>query len=77
MDGTSYDNYNPMIWRFGEKNIENGIYMAVTDNPGGMQFNITDLSTKGEKFIIIFLISMMIFLPLTENRHQINDCLSQ
>ena len=46
-DGTAFDNYNPVVWRFGEKNKENGIYMALTDSPGGMQFNITDLSTKG------------------------------
>ena len=48
IDGTAFDNFNPMVWRFGEKNLRNGVYMAVTDAPAALQFNISDLSTKGE-----------------------------
>ena len=32
----------------GEKSIENGIYMAVTDAPVPLRFNISDLSTLGK-----------------------------
>ena len=48
IDGTAFDNFNPMVWRFGENNLRNGVYMAVTDAPAALQFNISDLSTKGE-----------------------------
>jgi len=43
--GTAFDNNNPALWRMGEKSIENGIYMAVTDAPVPLRFNISDLST--------------------------------
>ncbi len=48
MTGTAFDNNNPALWRMGEKSVENGIYMAVTDAPVPVRFNITDLSTIGE-----------------------------
>lgn len=44
---TSFDNNNPALWRIGPKNPEKGIYMAVTDAPIPMRFNITDLSSMG------------------------------
>ena len=47
--GTAFDNNNPALWRMGEKSVENGIYMAVTDAPVPIRFNITDLSTIGRQ----------------------------
>ena len=52
LEGTGFDNFNPMIWRFGEADKDSGMYMAVTDTPGGMRFNISDLSTMGKKIFI-------------------------
>ena len=43
MDGSAFDNFNPMIWRFGPE--KDGMYMAVTDAPAALWFNISDLST--------------------------------
>ena len=48
MEGTAFDNFNPMVWRFGANDINDGMYMAVTDAPGGLRFNISDLSTMGK-----------------------------
>ena len=45
--GTAFDTNNPAVWRIGDKSVENGIYMAVTDAPVPVQFNISDLSTIG------------------------------
>lgn len=42
---TSFDNNNPALWRIGPSNIEEGVYMAVTDAAVPLQFNISDLST--------------------------------
>ena len=50
MEGTAFDNFNPMVWRFGEKDVEKGMYMAVTDSPSALRFNISDLSTMGKFF---------------------------
>ena len=47
LDGTAFDNFNPMVWRFGEANLDNGVFMAVTDAPAALRFNISDLSTMG------------------------------
>jgi len=43
----AFDNNNPALWRMGPKHPHKGIYMAVTDAPVPMQFNITDLSSMG------------------------------
>ena len=51
--GTAFDNNNPVVWRLGEKSQENGIYLAMTDSPVPIRFNISDLSTLGEFFIIL------------------------
>ena len=58
VEGTAFDNFNPMVWRFGAKDINNGMYMAVTDAPAALQFNISDLSTMGKTYIylLIFLL---------------------
>jgi len=45
--GTAFDTNDPAVWRIGDKSVENGIYMAVTDAPVPVQFNISDLSTIG------------------------------
>ena len=50
LDGTAFDNFNPMVWRFGPNSLNDGMYMAVTDAPAGLQFNISDLSTLGNTF---------------------------
>jgi len=42
---TAFDNNNPALWRIGKKNIQEGVYMAVTDAPVPTRFNISDLST--------------------------------
>lgn len=47
MEGTAFDNFNPVVWRFGAKDKDEGIYMALTDSPSGFRFNITDLSSMG------------------------------
>ena len=52
-EGTAFDNFNPMVWRFGAKDKEKGMYMALTDSPSAMRFNISDLSTMGKIFIQI------------------------
>ena len=58
VEGTAFDNFNPMVWRFGAKDINNGMYMAVTDAPAALRFNISDLSTMGKTYIylLIFLL---------------------
>ena len=62
LEGTGFDNFNPMIWRFGEADKDSGMYMAVTDTPGGMRFNISDLSTMGKKnFIYSFDSDLFLF----------------
>ena len=37
--------------------VEDGIYVAITDGPGAMQFNISDLSTIGNIYVIILIIT--------------------
>ena len=49
---TAFDNNNPTIWRLGDKSVESGIYLAMTDAHVPLRFNISDLSTIGEIFII-------------------------
>jgi len=44
---TAFDNNNPALWRIGKKNIQEGVYMAVTDAFVPTRFNISDLSTMG------------------------------
>ena len=56
MTGTAFDNNNPALWRMGEKSVENGIYMAVTDAPVPVRFNITDLSTIGKRSSVALII---------------------
>merc|ERR1712042_178325 len=36
---TSFDNNNPALWRIGRNNIDDGIYLAVTDTPVPTRFN--------------------------------------
>jgi len=45
--GTAFDNNNPVVWRLGPKSPDSGIYLAMTDNPNPIRFNISDLSTLG------------------------------
>jgi len=47
---TAFDNNNPALWRIGKANIEEGIYLAVTDAPVPLRFNISDLSTLGMEY---------------------------
>jgi len=47
---TAFDNNNPALWRIGKDNLEEGIYMAVTDAPVPIRFNISDLSTMGMQY---------------------------
>jgi len=47
---TAFDNNNPALWRIGQKNINDGIYLAVTDAPVPIRFNISDLSTVGMEY---------------------------
>jgi len=48
--GTGFQNTNPALWRLGHKSIDKGIYLAVTDSPVPMRFNITDLSSLGLEY---------------------------
>ena len=45
--GTAFDNNNPVVWRLGPRSAKDGIYLAMTDNPTPIRFNISDLSTIG------------------------------
>jgi len=47
---SSFDNNNPALWRIGRNNVEDGIYLAVTDTPVPTRFNISDLSTIGMEY---------------------------
>ena len=47
---TAFDNNNPALWRIGKANQEEGIYLAVTDAPVPIRFNISDLSTMGMQY---------------------------
>ena len=47
---TAFDNNNPALWRIGQANEEEGIYLAVTDAPVPIRFNISDLSTMGMQY---------------------------
>ena len=47
---TAFDNNNPALWRIGKDNLEEGIYLAVTDAPVPLRFNISDLSTLGMQY---------------------------
>jgi len=44
---TAFDNMNPALWRIGPDNLEEGIYLGVTDAPPVIRFNISSLSTVG------------------------------
>jgi len=47
---TAFDNNNPALWRIGPSNIEEGIYMGVTDGPTPIRFNISTLDTIGMQY---------------------------
>merc|ERR1719369_1939266 len=47
---TAFENNNPALWRIGKKDIQEGVYMAVTDSFVPTRFNISDLSTMGMLF---------------------------
>eukprot|EP00092_Neocalanus_flemingeri_P065782 GFUD01080056.1.p1 GENE.GFUD01080056.1~~GFUD01080056.1.p1 ORF type:complete len:543 (+),score=150.85 GFUD01080056.1:194-1822(+) len=47
---TAFDNNNPALWRIGKDNLDEGVYLAVTDAPVPLRFNISDLSTIGMEF---------------------------
>ena len=38
---TVFENNHPALWRIGKKDIQDGIYFAVTDAPVPIRFNIS------------------------------------
>ena len=44
---TAFDNNNPALWRIGSESLEDGVYLAVTDSPVVLRFNLTTLETQG------------------------------
>lgn len=55
---TAFDNNNPALWRIGKKDAKKGIYLATTDYPMPMRFNISDLSTLGIQYPPSYPITM-------------------
>jgi len=47
---TAFDNNNPALWRIGKDNLQEGVYLAVTDAPVPLRFNISDLTTIGMEY---------------------------
>merc|ERR1719325_330603 len=53
-----FDNNNPALWRIGDRSLEHGIYLAVTDGKVATRFNISDLSTLGMEYPYNFPITL-------------------
>ena len=42
-----FDNNNPALWRIGDRSLEHGIYLAVTDGKVATRWSRTHMQARG------------------------------